>query len=29
LLAGVTTAAEPFCGKGNPLAMRERGLTVS
>jgi hypothetical protein len=29
LLAGVTTVAEPFCGKGNlVVAMRERGLTV-
>ena len=29
LLAGVTTVAEPFCGKGNlVIAMRARGLTV-
>jgi hypothetical protein len=29
LLAGVTTVAEPFCGKGNlVMAMRARGLTV-
>jgi hypothetical protein len=29
LLAGITTVAEPFCGKGNLVtAMRERGLTV-
>src|SRR5258707_8810721 len=29
LLAGVTTVAEPFCGKGNlVVAMRQRGLVV-
>jgi hypothetical protein len=29
LLAGVTSVAEPFCGKGNlVVAMRARGLTV-